>query len=90
MMVYMPYWHRADTSGWLAMRTRQDPATKADAIRKAVSGVDGDVSVPAINTLGDNVGLAICLEKSGAFSFRSASQIREFGCIPSTAECLDQ
>ena len=52
MMVYMPYWYRCDGAANLVVRTRQDPATMADAIRKAVWSVNPDVSVPVVRTLG--------------------------------------
>ncbi|MBV8672659.1 MAG: ABC transporter permease [Acidobacteriaceae bacterium] len=52
MMVYMPYWYRADTTGGLVVRMRQDPAAIADAIRKTVWSVDPEVSVPTVRALG--------------------------------------
>ncbi|MBV8436236.1 MAG: ABC transporter permease [Silvibacterium sp.] len=52
MMVYMPYWYRTDMTGGLVVRTRQDPATVADAIRKTIWSVDADVSVPTVRALG--------------------------------------
>ncbi|HTD53740.1 MAG TPA: ABC transporter permease [Silvibacterium sp.] len=52
MMVYMPYWYRADSTGGLVVRTRQDPATAADSIRKTIWSVDPEVSVPAVRALG--------------------------------------
>jgi predicted permease len=52
MMVYVPYWYRCDHSGGLLVRTRQDPGTMADAIRKAVWRVDPEVSVPVVRSLG--------------------------------------
>lgn len=52
MMVYVPYWYRADLSGGLLVRTRQDPATMAAAIRHAVWSVDPEVSVPVVRSLG--------------------------------------
>lgn len=52
MMVYMPYWYRCESVGGLVVRTRQDPATMADSIRKAVWSVSPDVSVPVVRTLG--------------------------------------
>jgi predicted permease len=59
MMVYMPYWYRSDPQGGLLVRTRQ-PATIADAMRKAIWSVDPDVPVPEIQMLGgvveDSVG----------------------------------
>jgi predicted permease len=52
MMVYMPYWYRSDTNAGLLVRTRQDPATIADAMRKAIWSVDPDVPVPEVRMLG--------------------------------------
>ncbi len=52
MMVYMPYWYRSDGPAGLLLRTRQDPAEMADAIRKAIWSVNSDVSVPVVRTLG--------------------------------------
>jgi predicted permease len=52
MMVYMPYWYRGDETGGLLVRTRQNPAAMADAIRKAIWSVDPEVSVPVVRTLG--------------------------------------
>lgn len=52
MMVYMPYWYRCESSGGIIVRTRQDPATMADAVRKTIWSVNPDVSVPTVRTLG--------------------------------------
>ena len=52
MIVYVPYWFRADSSGGLVVRTRQDPAAMADSIRKAIWSVDAGVAVPEVRTLG--------------------------------------
>ncbi len=52
MMVYMPYWFRADIGGALAVRTRMGGATMADEVRKAIWSVDADASVPEVRTLG--------------------------------------
>lgn len=52
MMVYVPYWYRADTSAGLVIRTKQDPAAMAGAIRKAIWSVDPAVAVPTVSTLG--------------------------------------
>ena len=40
MMVYMPYWYRANLIGGLVVRTQQEPTAMADAIRKTVWSVD--------------------------------------------------
>ncbi len=52
MMVYVPYWFRADIGGALAVRTRIGGATMADEVRKAIWRVDPDASVPEVRTLG--------------------------------------
>ena len=52
MMVYMPYWYRCDSDGGIVVRTRQDPASLADAIRQTIWTVNPDVSVPLMRTLG--------------------------------------
>ena len=51
MMIYVPYWYRAEESGGLVVRTRQDPATMADAIRKVIWSVDRSVPIPTVRTL---------------------------------------
>lgn len=52
MVVYVPYWYRADNGGAVVMTTRQDPSAMADAIRKAVWSVDPAVAVPTVRTMG--------------------------------------
>jgi predicted permease len=52
MMMYLPYWYRSDTTGGLVVRTRQDPASMANAIRKTIWNLDAEVSVPTVQTLG--------------------------------------
>jgi predicted permease len=52
MMVYVPYWYRCDSTAGLLVRTGQDPATMADAIRKTIWSVDPDVSVPTVRSFG--------------------------------------
>ncbi len=52
MMIYVPYWFRADSAGHFVVRTRQDPAAMADSIRKAIWSVDAGVPVPEVRTLG--------------------------------------
>jgi predicted permease len=52
MMVYVPYWYRSDATAGVLMRTRQDPATMADALRRAIWSVDREVPVPAVKMLG--------------------------------------
>jgi len=52
MMVYVPYWYRAETNAGLVVRTTQDPAQMASAIRKTIWSVDPDVAVPNVRMLG--------------------------------------
>jgi predicted permease len=52
MILYVPYWYRCDGYAGLVVRTRQDPAAMADAIRKVVWSVDAGVPVPRMRTLG--------------------------------------
>lgn len=52
MMVYVPYWYRCDSTAGVIVRTSQDPATMADAIRKAIWSIDPEVSVPVVRSLG--------------------------------------
>jgi len=52
MMVYVPYWYRSELAGGLVVRTRQDPASMADAIRKTVWSVNPGASVPTVRSLG--------------------------------------
>ncbi len=52
MIVYMPYWYRADNGGAVVMTTRQDPSAMADSIRRAVWSVDPAVAVPTVRTMG--------------------------------------
>jgi predicted permease len=51
MMIYVPCWYRANLTGGLVVRTRQEPAAMADAIRKTVWSVDPEVSVPTVRAL---------------------------------------
>lgn len=52
MIVYVPYWYRSDSSGGVIVRTNQDPAAMADAMRRAIWSVDPEVSVPVVRSLG--------------------------------------
>jgi ABC-type antimicrobial peptide transport system permease subunit len=53
--VYVPYWYRCDSDGGIVVRTRQNPAALADAIRKTIWSVNPDVSIPIMQTLGGMV-----------------------------------
>lgn len=52
MMVYLPYWYRSDLSGGLVVRTREQPAAIADAVRRTIWSVDPGVSVPRVRVMG--------------------------------------
>ena len=52
MMVYMPYWYRCDVSGGLLVRTSQNPASMADALRKTIWSIDPQVPIPLVRVLG--------------------------------------
>jgi predicted permease len=51
MMIYVPYWFRCDSGANLVLRTSQDPAAMANAIRKTIWSVDAGVPVPEVRTL---------------------------------------
>jgi ABC-type antimicrobial peptide transport system permease subunit len=48
----MPDWYRSETTAGLLVRTHQDPAMMADAMRKTIWSVDPEVPVPLVRTLG--------------------------------------
>jgi putative ABC transport system permease protein len=52
MMVYVPYWYRAETTAGLVVRTSQDPSQMANAIRRTVWSVDPAAAVPTVRALG--------------------------------------
>lgn len=51
MMVYVPYWYRADAEAGLVVRTKKDPGEMANTIRKAIWSIDPAVAVPTVRTL---------------------------------------
>jgi predicted permease len=55
MLIYVPYWFRCDNSAGLIVRTREDPAPIADAIRQTIWAIDRSVPVPAVRALGSIV-----------------------------------
>jgi hypothetical protein len=55
MLIYVPYWFRCDSSAGLIVRTRENPASIADAIRQTIWGVDRAVPVPTVRALGSIV-----------------------------------
>ena len=52
MMIYVPYWYRADNTAGLVVRTSQDPSQMANAIRRTIWSVDPAVAVPTVRALG--------------------------------------
>ena len=51
MLIYVPYWFRADGTGGIVVRTRQAPGAMAESIRKAIWSVDAGVAVPEVRLL---------------------------------------
>jgi predicted permease len=51
MMIYVPYWFRADGNGGIVVRTRQAPGAMVESIRKAIWSVDAGVAVPEVRLL---------------------------------------
>jgi predicted permease len=51
LMVYVPIWDRAPSSGAIVVRTAGDPRTAAGAIREAVWSVDSQLPVANIETM---------------------------------------
>lgn len=52
MLIYVPYWYRCHPVAGLVVRTRQEPAGMANAIRQTIWSVDKSVPVPAMRALG--------------------------------------
>lgn len=52
MIIYVPYWYQSDNRAGLVLRTKEDPASMANAVRKAVWSMNPEVAVPNIRTLG--------------------------------------
>jgi predicted permease len=52
MMVYVPYWYRAETTAGLVVRTRQDPSKMANTIRRTIWSIDPAAAVPTVRALG--------------------------------------
>ena len=51
LMVFLPYWQYLEPSATLAVRTAQDPAAAASAVRSAIWSVDSDLPVPKMKTM---------------------------------------
>ena len=52
MMVYVPYWYRAEPTAGLVVRTQQDPSQMANEIRRTIWSIDPAAAVPTVRTLG--------------------------------------
>jgi ABC-type antimicrobial peptide transport system permease subunit len=50
-MVYVPVTYRSNQTGSFVIRAENDPATVADAIRKAIWSIDAQVPVPEVRTM---------------------------------------
>lgn len=55
MLIYVPYWYRCDEATGLVVRTRQDPASVANAILQTIWSVDRGAAVPNVRALGSIV-----------------------------------
>jgi predicted permease len=63
MMVYVPYWYRADTTAGLVVRTKQDPSEMANTIRRTIWSVDPAVAVPNVRALGGVVAESVATRR---------------------------
>ena len=52
LMIYVPYWYRCNALAGLVIRTKQDPASMANAIRQTIWSMDPSVPVPSVRALG--------------------------------------
>jgi predicted permease len=55
MMIYVPYWYRSETTAGLVLRTKQELAEMANAIRKTAWSIDPAAAVPNVRALGSVV-----------------------------------
>jgi predicted permease len=51
LMVYMPYWSYNESGASLTIRTAQEPAAAANAVRNAIWSVDSELPVPEMKTM---------------------------------------
>jgi len=51
LMVYRPYWKSTETGASVVVRTAQDPASIATAVRDAIWSVDAELAVPEMKTM---------------------------------------
>jgi ABC-type antimicrobial peptide transport system permease subunit len=51
LMVYLPYWKQSESTVSLAIRTAQEPASAASAIRNIIWSIDSEVPVPEMKTM---------------------------------------
>jgi predicted permease len=63
MMIYVLYWYRCDEAAGLVVRTHQNPASMADAIRQTIWSVDRSESVPTVRALGSIVTDSVANER---------------------------
>ena len=51
LMVYKPYWKQPQSGGSFVIRTTQEPAAAATAVRNAIWSVDSELPVPEMKTM---------------------------------------
>jgi len=63
MLIYVPYWYRCEPVAGLVVRTRQDPAEMANAIRQTIWSVDRSVPIPTVRSLGGLVADSVATQR---------------------------
>ncbi len=63
MLIYVPYWFRCDEMAGLVVRTKQGPASMADAIRQTIWSEDRGVSLPKVRALGSIVADSVATQR---------------------------
>ncbi len=51
LMVFLPYWNSTQSANSLAIRTAQEPASAASAVRNAIWSIDSEMPVPEMKTM---------------------------------------
>ncbi len=51
LMVYLPYWKYFESGATFAIRTAQDPAAAATAVRNAIWSIDSELPIPEMKTM---------------------------------------
>jgi predicted permease len=51
LTVYLPYWKQSESTVSLVIRTAQEPASTASAVRKIIWSIDSEVPVPEMKTM---------------------------------------